>query len=527
MMLRSPVLTLATIGAMLAGSGVQAQLSPCATDQVRQRLIAANPDPVHQEAQAELGLQEYLQMRAGLREDVDTVTYVLPMVFHILYDPTVGNDEHNISDAQIFDAVNILNRDYAKLNADTSQICCGYDTIAAKTHIRFQLATKDPFGNCTNGIDRITSLRSTNGADYSKLNPWFRAQYINVWVVRSLASQGDFSPAGYSMYPSDVQDDLGALRDGVIILHDYIGSIGTGAPFSSRALTHEIGHYLNLKHTWGSTNAPEVSCGDDMVGDTPVTKGHLSCNLYDSFCSAQSIDSAYMFTDVTTTSGTTDPAPATTINININDSTIGPALTLGTVSAVGVSANSSENGAFAFTQWGTGAQQGDSLYTQLTGSLDPNRYYEFTVTPLPGKSMSLSSIFFRVNRSVDGPRTYAVRSNAGGVSFTSNLPASVVPSNPALSVPTSNIFFFKNDTTSAPLKGTKVTLSDNAFQNSPDPITFRIYAWNAEGPDGSFTVDSLLVSGTVGVIENVQNYMEYSYCSNMFTQANPSGCGPR
>jgi PKD repeat protein len=89
--------------------------------------------------------------------------------------------------------------------------------------------------------------------------------------------------AGYAFYPSAVQG-IFAPYDGVMILSDYIGSIGTSSPGTSRALTHEIGHYLNLPHTWGSTNNPGVACGDDGIFDTPATKGWLSCNLNGSVC---------------------------------------------------------------------------------------------------------------------------------------------------------------------------------------------------------------------------------------------------
>ena len=246
-------------------------VKPCGTDEVRSRMILENPDLLRQENSYELGLQEYLQVKAGERDDADTVVYVLPVVFHILYDPSTTSDNHNISDDQVFQAVNVMNRDFAKLNADTNQICCGFNSIAANSRIQFQLATKDPFGHCTNGINRITSLRSSQASNFSKLQPWFREHYLNIWVVNSMASMGDFAPAGFSQFPPDVQDASGALRDGVILLHNYTGETGTSSVFTSRTLTHEVGHYLNLSHTWGNSNAPGVSCGDDGVDDTPMT----------------------------------------------------------------------------------------------------------------------------------------------------------------------------------------------------------------------------------------------------------------
>ncbi len=510
-------------GALCCSGLVHGQtITPCGTDEVRRQLIQQNPDLLRQEAEYELGLQEYLQMKAGLRNDADTVVYVLPIVFHVLYDPTAAGDGHNISDNQVYQAMNVLNRDYAKLNSDTTEICCGFNSITTNARIRFQLATKDPYGNCTNGIDRITTLRSTDAQDFSKLDPWFREHYINIWVVNTLAGDHDFSPAGYSQLPPNVQDPMGALRDGVILLNNYTGDNGTSNPFTSRTLTHELGHFLNLSHTWGNTNAPGVACGDDGVEDTPVTKGHDSCystDLYDSFCSWQPVQASYTFQDVTTSSGTTDPTPPPTAHTTTPDEL---ALTFSQPVATGVSANSTQAGSFSFSNWGTGAANGDSLYSQLTGQISTSKYYTFTVTPQTGKSMTLTSIQFKLGRSASGPRTFAVRTSVGG--YAANLAAVVAPADTAgLSVQANNVFFIRRDTTgiiytatvNTPMTGTQT--APPPFLNLNTPVTFRIYAWNAEDTDGDFTVDDLSVVGNYGIIENTQNFMEYSYCSHMFT----------
>ncbi len=503
------VMSLAAIVAAGAASTLQAQeVKPCATDEVRREMIKQNPDLLRQEAEYEAGLQEYLQMRAGLREGDDSTIYVLPLVFHVLYDPTSTSDAHNISDEQIMQAVDVLNRDYAKLNPDTVDICCGYQSIAANPRLRFQLATKDPFGNCTNGIDRITSIRATNAQDYSKLNPWFRQHYINIWVVRTMSG----SAAGYSQYPSNVQGDMGALRDGVVVLHDYVGEIGTGNPFRARTLTHEIGHFLNLAHTWGSTNEPTVECGDDGVDDTPVTKGHDNClavDLYDSFCSYMPLDTFYTFQNVTLTSGTTDPTPAPVMSTEIPNA---PAVVYSQPKAVGVSANSQVAGSFSFSDWGVGAPDSATTYAELTGTMSLSDYYEFTLTPELGRSMTLSGLSFWVDRAANGPRTFAVRSSIVG--YNANLSSSVDTN--GLQVVSPNVIFFRNDSAGTRYK-VNITVSGDSYRNLPGPATFRIYAWNAEDASGHFTVDSLAVAGQFGIIENTQNYMEYSYCTHMFT----------
>lgn len=216
----------------------------------------------------------------GSTRDEDEV-YIIPIVFHVLHN--YGSEY--ISDAQIEDQVRVLNDDYRKLNADTAAIVNAFLGIASDAHIEFRLAKKTPGGGCTTGIDRIQSHETYQGNDGSKLSQWPRNMYLNVWTVNKMQN----GVAGYAYYPSSVAGSL-APYDGIMILSDYIGSIGTSSVLTSRALTHEIGHYLNLPHTWGSTNSPGVECGDDGVQDTPETKGWTSCNLNGAVCNAGVIE---------------------------------------------------------------------------------------------------------------------------------------------------------------------------------------------------------------------------------------------
>ncbi|MEI6488726.1 MAG: M43 family zinc metalloprotease [Bacteroidota bacterium] len=254
----------------------------CGTDEMMRKAFSLNPqlkqDFLNEEARYEQIDQEAAAHQYKDQEKAITI-YTIPIVFHIINE---GGPE-NISDAQVIDAVRILNNDYRKLNSDTANIVNSFRTIASDVQIQFRLAQKDPNGNCTNGIDRVYSSLTNNADDNSKLNDWPRNQYLNVWTVKSMGTAG---VAGYSYYPSMAS----AAADGVIILSTYIGSIGTGNTSTSRALTHEIGHYLNLQHTWGSNNNPGVACGNDGVNDTPITIGHTSCNLADAGCTPPIIE---------------------------------------------------------------------------------------------------------------------------------------------------------------------------------------------------------------------------------------------
>lgn len=216
-----------------------------------------------------------------------TTVRVIPIVFHIVHEYGV----ENVSDQQIQDQMTILNEDFLKMNADTNIVIAPFDTIIGDAYIEFRLATLDPWGNCTNGIEHIYNHNTNQGDDYSKLSQWDRDKYLNVWLTKTIGSAG---VAGYAYYPTGVTG-TGFFRDGIIILHDYVGSIGTGSPGRSRALTHEIGHWLGLAHTWGNDNDPgnTASCGqDDGIKDTPNCIGMTSCNLSMNSCDdTQTLDS--------------------------------------------------------------------------------------------------------------------------------------------------------------------------------------------------------------------------------------------
>jgi PKD repeat protein len=452
--------------------------------------------------------EEMIEWRNN-RDGEPEAVLVIPVVFHIIH----LDGPENISDEQVYEQMEILNRDYNKLNADTIVVVSGFDTIVANVKLEFRLATKDFLGNCTNGIERIRSIETLVGDNGSKLNQWPRERYLNVWTVATMEN----GVAGYSQYPSSVIDGQSALADGIIIRHNYIGSIGTGSVSGSRALTHEVGHYLDLAHPWGSTNDPGVECGDDGVSDTPVTEGSDNCNdLRDFTCSSTAISNAiYDFNGITGgTGGTTDPTTPPMLLLGEEDFT---RLQFTQFQASGVSINPNMDGVFAFTGWGEGGAAGSTSYSDMTGSINTSKYYEFTVTPRAGSAMSLTELKFRAGRAASGPRAFAVRTSMNN--YANNVAASVAPANANLVVLSNpnpaNTFFFASDTAIA-VNGAKVTLG-GSFTSLTGPVTFRIYAFNAEDAAGAFSIDNVELVGTYGVIENIQNFMDYSYCSHMFT----------
>lgn len=224
--------------------------------------------------------------------------YKIPVVFHVLH----NNGIENISDEQIFDALAILNRDYRLQNADANNVHAEFQGMPSDVEIEFVLATKAPNGACFKGITRTASAMSYVGADGGEQvdaivagndvynGSWPGNKYMNIFICGEIGGA-----AGYTTKPSNWSAT--SMQNGIWILHGYVGSIGTGSVGTSRALTHEVGHWLNLDHTWGGNNDPgtATSCStDDAVQDTPNCIGVTSCNQNSNTCSS---DDAYFLTN--------------------------------------------------------------------------------------------------------------------------------------------------------------------------------------------------------------------------------------
>jgi len=229
------------------------------------------------------------------------VIYTIPLVFHVLHN---GGPE-NISRAQIDDAVAILNRDYRLQNADANNVQSVFAGMPADIEIEFQLATKAPNGQCFSGITRTQSPLTNSGANGQNQvsaiiagndvfnGSWPGNKYLNIMVVNDADGA-----AGYTTNPNNWSGT--SMNNGIWVLHDYVGSIGTSDTYSSRTLTHEVGHWLNLDHLWGNNNNPgnASSCSqDDAVDDTPRCIGVTSCNLNSNTCSNDAAD-GYWTSDV-------------------------------------------------------------------------------------------------------------------------------------------------------------------------------------------------------------------------------------
>jgi hypothetical protein len=210
----------------------------------------------------------------------DNPELVIPIVFHVIHNTfsgaVGGPGNKNISDEQLLSQIDVLNQDFSRQNADTSQTPLLYKPIAGNANIRFCLATSDPTGNPTNGINRIYNAKSF-WQDYEEvtmkaLSYWPNDQYLNIWVAdvrlngSLLLGYAQFpDQSGISGLPSFDQSDE---TDGVVVNYTCIGTTGPNLnpDFNlGRTLTHEVGHWLGLRHTWGDGGCSE----DDDMADTP------------------------------------------------------------------------------------------------------------------------------------------------------------------------------------------------------------------------------------------------------------------
>ena len=195
----------------------------------------------------------------------------IPVVVHVIY----KNSSQNISDAQIFSQIDILNEDFRMNNSDASSIPSAFAGAAADCEIEFCLAVRDPNGNVTTGITRTYTTTSSFSGYTSMIysstggqDAWNTSDYLNIWVC-NLAS----GLLGFATFPGG-----NSSTDGVVCDYAYFGNTGTAtSPYDlGRTATHEVGHWLNLYHIWGDSY-----CGNDYVSDTPKhEESNYGCPSY-------------------------------------------------------------------------------------------------------------------------------------------------------------------------------------------------------------------------------------------------------
>ena len=244
----------------------------CATMEYYNKMVKKDKGYENRLRELEVFTKNYIK---NLKPAYKSIVKV-PVVIHVVY----NTPEQNISNAEVQSQIDILNEDYRRLNADTSNTPLSFKHLGGDPQIEFVLAKRDPMGNPTIGITRTqTSVIEFNLNGFVKFdstrghNIWDRDKYLNFWVCNF------YYTGGYSQFPGG-----DPATDGIVMHHAVFGTIRglVNNLNKGRVATHEVGHWFNLIHIFG-----ESYCGNDSVDDTPTQQTanfgcpafpHITCN---------------------------------------------------------------------------------------------------------------------------------------------------------------------------------------------------------------------------------------------------------
>ncbi|MFT6746944.1 MAG: PKD repeat protein, partial [Glaciecola sp.] len=295
------VLLAISIG-ILSLTSLQAQQATCGFDGAHKDALKNNP-AIQQELEInENNLQAIIAKRKSSRR-AETV-YTVPVVVHVIHRGEAIGVSANISDAQIASGISQLNAAYSNTNG-----------VGVDVKVQFQLATSDPNCNATTGINRIdgtvlaeyatsgmerTTTKGATEADVKALSRWSSSDYYNVWIITELDSSNygeggsGVYTAGFAYFPTS------SNLDGTVILHGTWGNTGTAAGGISGTIIHEMGHAMNLYHTFegdvngttcpGSGNLCGSSVGDCCADTSPYKRTLYNCPTGTEACTGAAYD---------------------------------------------------------------------------------------------------------------------------------------------------------------------------------------------------------------------------------------------
>ena len=271
----------------------------CATTEYEKSLQIKNPKRMS-EIQFETWLTPLVNRQKAMRTTSQSGAVItIPVVVHVIYNGQNIGVAPNITDAQVVSQIKVLNEDFRRMIGTP-----GYNTnsVGADTQIQFELAQVDPNGNPTNGIDRVSLCQEAWAENEinETVKPntiWDPTQYLNMWTVQFV----DSTILGYAQFP-DASGLAGldpsggsANTDGVVSNYNVFGSrVDDDGTFilqstydKGRTMTHEVGHWLGLRHIWGDGIGDEEKnikdCNaSDYCDDTPqVAWQHSTCGIFD------------------------------------------------------------------------------------------------------------------------------------------------------------------------------------------------------------------------------------------------------
>lgn len=238
------------------------QPEKCGTDKLIHDFFTSDPNSTQKFQQVRNEMVDYLNANAG--RNTEQILITIPVVFHVIHSGQTEGSGLNISMAQVQSQIDVLNECYRLRNADTTAIPAWFQGRQADIQVEFCLAQFDTAGNATTGVTRHNITNTSNfDTNIKPSTQWDPAKYLNIWTT-NLGSTllGYATPPG--LFPWN--------QDGVVLDYRHVGKAPAN-PFSSshdrgRTAVHEVGHWLNLFHTFQ----------DSCVGMTPQT-----CNLQGDF----------------------------------------------------------------------------------------------------------------------------------------------------------------------------------------------------------------------------------------------------
>ncbi len=263
------LILLGNILILISYSGIAQITQRCGTMEHLEMLISKDSSLQQRLNDNEIKIQQWISENKGSAPR-DLVT--IPVVVHVVW----NIEEENILYEQIKSQIDVLNEDYSRSNADAANTPLVWQGIAANSNIQFCLANRDPSGNSTNGIVRVQTTRTSfKQGDKMKhqetggANAWPKESYLNIWVCDLTTNLIGQEIVGFATFP----DEASGGEDGVVVDYQAFGTMGTVIlPYNKgRTATHEVGHWLNLKHIWGFFTGILATCSDDDgLEDTPL-----------------------------------------------------------------------------------------------------------------------------------------------------------------------------------------------------------------------------------------------------------------
>jgi len=233
----------------------------CASTEVLETQLAADPGLKQKMQQIEDFTNKLIKSPDKYRLVNGVIE--IPVIVNVLF----RNTGENISSTQIQSQIDVLNEDFNNTNADRDLIPAEFLPVQANVGIRFVLS------GVVRKATKKTSWSTNDAMKKSKsggIDPTSPSTTLNMW---SCNMGGGI--LGYAQFPG------GSLAtDGVVILYNAFGRLGNVvSPFNKgRTATHEVGHWLNLRHIWG-----DAICGTDLVNDTPqANTANYGCPAYPS-----------------------------------------------------------------------------------------------------------------------------------------------------------------------------------------------------------------------------------------------------